>query len=271
VDSKLKEGEGVLFVDRRGRRYLKFLRRNARISIRGEIAAESLWGIDEGSFVQFSSGEAFLVLRPTYADLIPHLPRRAQVIYPKDAGLLLLWGDVFPGATVIEGGTGAGALTLALLRAVGPNGRVVSYEIREDFAAIAQKNVAAFFGPAPNWTLKMRDLFEGFDETGADRVFLDLAEPWRALDQAANALRAGGALACLVPTTIQLKQTVDALEASASFSEVECFETLMRPWHVKGLSVRPVHRMVAHTGFVIVARRLTQNAAGAPPANQGIA
>jgi tRNA (adenine57-N1/adenine58-N1)-methyltransferase len=256
LDPKLKESDVVLFIDRRGRRYLKVLRHNTRISIRGEIAAEDLWGIDEGSWVRFSGGESFLVLRPTYAGLIPHLPRRAQVIYPKDAGMMLLWGDVFPGATVIEGGIGAGALTLALLRAVGPHGRVISYEIRGDFAAAAQRNVATFFGPAPNWTLKLRDLFEGFEETGVDRIFLDLAEPWRALTPAAKALRPGGAFACLVPTTLQLKHTVDALETSADFGEVECFETLMRPWQVKGLSVRPVHRMVAHSGFIIIARRL---------------
>lgn len=263
-DAKLKEDDGVLFVDRRGRRYLKILRRNARILIRGEIAAESLWGTEEGSWVRFSGGEDFLVLRPTYADLIPHLPRRAQVIYPKDAGMMLLWGDAFPGATIIEGGIGAGALTLALLRAVGPHGRLISYEIREDFAAAARKNVAAFFGSAPNWTLKLRDLFEGFDETGVDRLFLDLAEPWRALDPAANALRAGGVFACLVPTALQLKQTVDALETNARFGQIECFETLMRPWQVKGMSVRPVHRMVAHSGFVIIARRLAQRAPSIP-------
>jgi tRNA (adenine57-N1/adenine58-N1)-methyltransferase len=208
--------------------------------------------------VRFSSGEIFLMLRPTYADLIPHLPRRAQVIYPKDTGPLLIWGDVFPGATVIEGGTGAGALTIALLRAVGPNGQVISYEVREDFAAAARDNVAAFFGDAPNWTVKLRDLYQGFDEIGADRMFLDLPEPGRAVEQAARALRPGGVIVCYVPTALQLKDTVDALRASAYFAEVECFETLLRPWHVKELSVRPVHRMIAHSGFIIVGRRLAE-------------
>lgn len=205
------------------------------------------------------------MLRPTYADLIPHLPRRAQVIYPKDTGPMLLWGDVFPGATVIEGGIGAGALTIALLRAVGPNGRVISYELREDFAAAARENVAAFFGDAPNWTLKIRDLYEGFDETGVDRLFLDLAEPGRALDHAARALRPGGVVVCYVPTALQLKSTVDALQDGVQFAEVECFETLMRNWRVKELSVRPVHRMVAHSGFIIVARRLAESIPPPPP------
>jgi tRNA (adenine57-N1/adenine58-N1)-methyltransferase catalytic subunit len=256
LEAKLKPNDAVLFIDRKGRRYLKMLRPGTRILIRGEIAADELVGIDEGSRVKLSGGETFLVLRPTYADLIPHLPRQAQVIYPKDTGPLLIWGDVFPGATVIEGGVGAGALTIALLRAVGPAGRVISYELREDFAAAARRNVAAFFGAAPNWTLKLGDLYAGFAETGVDRLFLDLAEPGRALGVAARALRAGGVLICYVPTAIQLGDTVTALERDGGFGEVESFETLMRNWHVKGLSVRPVHRMVAHSGFIIVSRRL---------------
>ena len=169
---------------------MKMLRAGKKLLIRGELRADDLFGVEEGSRVKFSTGEAFLVLRPTYADLIPHLPRASQVIYPKDTGPLLVWGDVFPGATVIEGGTGAGALTIALLRAVGPAGRVISYELREDFADAARKNVAAFFGDAPNWTIKVRDLYAGFDETGVDRMFLDLAEPGRALAVAASALQA---------------------------------------------------------------------------------
>ncbi len=265
LEAKLKANDAVLFIDRKGRRYLKRLIPGRKISIRGDIIADELFGIDEGSRIKLSMGETFLVLRPTYADLIPHLPRRAQVIYPKDTGPMLLWGDVFPGATVIEGGIGAGALTIALLRAVGPNGRVISYELREDFAAAARENVAAFFGDAPNWTLKIRDLYEGFDETGVDRLFLDLAEPGRALDHAARALRPGGVVVCYVPTALQLKSTVDALQDGVQFAEVECFETLMRNWRVKELSVRPVHRMVAHSGFIIVARRLAESIPPPPP------
>src|SRR5579863_5564392 len=166
LDSRLKENDAVIFIDRKGRRYLKMLRAGKKILIRGELRADDLFGVEEGSRVRFSTGEAFLVLRPTYADLIPHLPRAAQVIYPKDTGPLLIWGDVFPGAAVIEGGIGAGALTIALLRAVGPAGRVISYELREDFARMARDNVAAYFGKAPQWTLKVGDLYQGFDETG---------------------------------------------------------------------------------------------------------
>jgi tRNA (adenine57-N1/adenine58-N1)-methyltransferase len=256
----LKEDDAVLFIDRKGRRYLKILRRGHKITIRGEVQPESLYGLDEGSRVRLSSGETFLVLRPTYADLIPLLPRAAQVIYPKDTGPLLIWGDVYPGATVIEGGVGAGAFSIALLRAVGPNGRVISYEVREDFATRARRNVAAFFGEAANWELKVRDLYEGFDETDADRIFVDLAEPGRALDVVARALRPGGVFVAYVPTAIQLRDTVEALQARADFAEIESFETLLRNWHVKGMSVRPVHRMVAHSAFIIVARRLAGTA-----------
>ncbi|MGO9451604.1 MAG: tRNA (adenine-N1)-methyltransferase [Candidatus Binataceae bacterium] len=256
MDSRLKSNDAVIFIDRKGRRYMKILKPGQKLLIRGELQADSLVGTEEGSRVKFSGGETFLVLRPTYADLVPHLPRTAQVIYPKDTGALIVWGDVFPGATVIEGGVGAGALTIALLRAVGPQGRLISYEIREDFANLARRNVASFFGEAPNWTLKLRDLYEGFDETGVDRMFLDLPEPGRALEVAARALRPGGVLVGYVPSALQLKDTVDAIRARADFGQVESFETLLRHWQVKGLSVRPLSRMVAHSAFIIIARRL---------------
>jgi tRNA (adenine57-N1/adenine58-N1)-methyltransferase len=256
LNRPLHEHDAVLFIDRKGRRYLKILRPRQKIIIRGEIRSEELYGLADGSRVKFSSGESFLVLRPTYADLIPHLPRAAQVIYPKDTGPLLIWGDVYAGATVIEGGVGAGAFTLALLRAVGPKGRVISYELRADFAARARQNVADFFGEAPQWELKIRDLYLGFDETEVDRVFIDVPEPGRALEVVARALRPGGVFLAYVPTALQLKETVEALQQRADFAEIESFETLLRNWQVRGMSVRPVHRMVAHSAFIIVARRL---------------
>ncbi len=260
MNRAFKEHDAVLFIDRKGRRYLKLLRPGQKIIIRGEIPSEELYGLDDGSRVKLNSGESFLVLRPTYADLIPHLPRAAQVIYPKDTGPLLIWGDVYPGATVIEGGVGAGAFTIALLRAVGPNGRVISYELREDFATRARRNVADFFGEAPQWELKLRDLYDGFDETGVDRVFIDLPEPGRALEVVARALQPGGVFVAYVPTVLQLKETVEALQQRSDFAEIESFETLLRNWQVKGMSVRPVHRMVAHSAFIIVARRLAETA-----------
>jgi len=265
LNRPLKEHDAVLFIDRKARRYLKLLRPGQKIMIRGEIRSEELYGLEEGSRVKLSSGETFLVLRPTYADLIPHLPRAAQVIYPKDTGPLLIWGDVYPGATVIEGGVGAGAFTIALLRAVGPQGRVISYEMREDFAMRARRNVADFLGAAPQWELKLRDLYEGFDEIGVDRVFIDVPEPGRALQVVARALRPGGVFVAYVPTVLQVKDTVEALQQRTDFAEVESFETLLRNWQVKGMSVRPVHRMIAHSAFIIVARRLAESL---PPISQ---
>jgi tRNA (adenine57-N1/adenine58-N1)-methyltransferase catalytic subunit len=269
LNRPLTEHDAVLFIDRKARRYLKLLRPGEKIIIRGEIRTEELLGLEEGSRVKLSSGETFLVLRPTYADLIPHLPRAAQVIYPKDTGPLLVWGDVYPGATVIEGGVGAGAFTIALLRAVGPHGRVISYELREDFAMRARRNVADFLGAAPQWELKLRDLYQGFDEVGVDRVFIDLPEPGRALEVVAHALRPGGVFVAYVPTAVQLKETVEALQQRTDFAEIESFEVLLRNWQVKGMSVRPVHQMVAHSAFIIVARRLADTAAPTPSNSVG--
>jgi tRNA (adenine57-N1/adenine58-N1)-methyltransferase len=245
ADSLLRAGESILLIDRKARQYLRTLRSGARIHLHsGIIAADDLIGAPEGRQIENSGGDSFLVLRPTYAELIPHLPRRAQVIYPKDTGPILLWGDIAPGVRVLEVGTGPGALTIALLRAVGPTGTVISYEIRPEFADIARQNVQQFFGDTPNWTLRVRDVHDGIVEHDLDRMIIDLAEPWTVLAAAYRALRPGA-----------VKQCVDQARVSG-FAALEVFETLHRPWHVQGLSIRPEHRMVAHTGFVITARRL---------------
>ncbi len=253
----LREREPVFLLDRKGRGYLRTLRPGARMTVRGAaVACDAVIGRPEGSTVETAAGERLLVLRPTYAQLIPRLPRQAQPIYPKDVGPLLLWGDIGPGDLVVEIGTGPAALTLALLRAVGPTGRLVSYEVREDFAATARDNVARYHGPAPNWTLRVADAFAGLVERGVDRMVVDLAEPWQLLDHIAAALRPGGVLTAFVPTVLQVKEHVDALRAHERFDAVEALETLLRFWHVSARSVRPEHRMVAHTGFLVVARRV---------------
>lgn len=253
----LRAGDAVLFIDRKEREYLRILRPGMRVHIRGgTLQADDLIGFDEGRTVYNTAKEPFLVLRPSFAQLIPNLPRRAQVIYPKDIGPILLWGDIYPGATVVEVGTGPGALSMALLRAVGPHGRLISYEARADFADMAQGNVRQYYGDAPNWTVKVANVLDGIEERDVDRMTVDIAEPWHLLPAAAAALRPGGLILGYVPTVLQVKQFVDSARAHGGFAAVQAFETMQRFWHVKNLSIRPEHRMVAHTGFIIVARRV---------------
>jgi tRNA (adenine57-N1/adenine58-N1)-methyltransferase len=254
--SLLRDQEAIVLIDRKERIYLRVLRRGGQVRVRGvPIACDELIGQPEGTTVETLGGESLLVLRPTYAQLIPSLPRRAEPIYPKDTGPILLWGDIGPGMDVVEVGTGPGALTLALLRAVGPTGHLTSYEARDDFATTARDNVARYHGPAPNWTLRVADVFAGIVERDVDRMTVDLAEPWRLLPQVFEALRPGGVLTAFLPTVLQVKQLVDALRG-AGFGAVETLETLVRFWHVRDRSIRPTHRMVAHTGFLVFARRL---------------
>ena len=259
---RLRDRDAVVLLDRKQRTYLRTLRAGRVLTVRGNaVACDALIGQPDGTVVTTPRGERLLVLRPTYAQLIPNLPRQAQPIYPKDVGPLLLWGDIGPGMRVVEVGIGPGALTLALLRAVGPTGELVSYEVREDFAARAQDNVARFHGPAPQWTLRVADAFEGFAERDVDRVVVDLAEPWRLLDRVAEALRPGGVLSAFIPTALQVKALVDGLHEHGGFAAVETLETLTRFWHVRERSLRPEHRMVAHTGFLVFARRLAPGVA----------
>lgn len=257
ADRRLRAGDVVLFIDSKEREYLRTLRAGARLNVRdGGMQADNLIGLPEGSTVYNSVGEAFLMLRPTFASLIPNLPRRAQVIYPKDIGPILLWGDIGPGARVVEIGVGPGATTMALLRAVGPSGHVTSYEARQDFFDMAQANVREFLGPVDHWTLKLANAFDGIAERNVDRMIIDIAEPWTLLDIVAAALRPGAVLTIYVPTVLQVKQFVDEARLKG-FGALQSMETLVRFWHVKGLSIRPEHRMIGHTGFIVTARRLS--------------
>ncbi len=263
----LQENEPVVLLDRKDREYLARLEGRRPISIRGgKIPVDDIIGQDEGSVVRSSLNEPFLVFRPSLPQLIPNLPRSAQVIYPKDLGPILIWADIFPGARVVEAGVGAGALSMALLRAVGHDGQLISYEIREDFAEMAKKNVARYFGPAPNWTVKIGEVASELAETHIDRVILDLPEPWQVIEAAWKALRPGGILLCYLPTVLQVKNLVDALRDDKRFACIETSESLMRFWHIKGMSVRPQHRMVAHTGFLTSARRLADGQRDIPRA-----
>jgi tRNA (adenine57-N1/adenine58-N1)-methyltransferase len=199
----------------------------------------------------------YLALRPLLPDYVLSMPRGAQVVYPKDSANIVGMADIFPGAHVVEAGVGSGALSMSLLRAVGEGGRLSSYERRQDFAEIAQRNAERFFGgPHPAWTITVGSLQDELVETDVDRVVLDMLAPWECLDAVSKALRPGGVLCCYVATTTQLSTTVEAMRAHGTFTEPESWETLVRGWHVEGLAVRPQHRMVGHTGFLCTTRRL---------------
>jgi tRNA (adenine57-N1/adenine58-N1)-methyltransferase len=257
----LAAGDPVLLVDRKRRSYLIWLREDGVYDLRGgRIPHSVLIGQPEGTTIETSRGERLLVLRPTLADYVLAMPRGAQVVYPKDLGLMLMLGDIYPGATVIEAGTGSGALTMALVRAVGLAGRVYSYEVRQEFQQTGARNIARYLGETPNLVLRLHDITTGIPDAPADRIVLDLPEPWRVVAPALEALRPGGIFVAYVPTTVQVQQTTSTLRASGGFAVVEIVESLLRPWNVEGQSVRPVHRMVAHTGFVITARRIVGGA-----------
>jgi tRNA (adenine57-N1/adenine58-N1)-methyltransferase len=228
---------------------------------RGAIAHDDLIGAPEGSVVHSTANTGYLAFRPLLADFVLSMPRGAQVIYPKDAAQIVGFGDVGPGMRVLEAGAGSGALSCSLLRAVGSTGRLVSYERREDFADVARANVGAFFGEVPpNWDLRLGDLADHPADEAVDRVTLDMLEPWAVLPTVAAALRPGGVLVGYVATTTQLSTFVEALREQAVWTEPHQWETLLRPWHAVGLAVRPEHRMVAHTAFLVTVRRLAEGA-----------
>ncbi len=250
-------GERALFIDRKGRRYLVTLKAGLQFHTHdGYVEHDAVIGAPEGARVFSSAGVPFVVVRPSLTDFVLKMPRGAQVIYPKDIAAIVMSADVFPGATVLEAGTGSGALTLGLLRAVGEQGRVITYEARQDFAERARANIESFLGKIPD-ALDMRhgDVTEAEIGGELDRIVLDLPEPWRVIPQALAQLKPGGVFCSYVPTVPQISQTSEALRA-AGFIDVATSETLVRPWHVEGQSVRPDHRMVAHTGFSTTARYL---------------
>ncbi len=259
--SYFKNGERIHLVDKKGRQYAMTLKAGDRYQLSGhKIAHDDLIGKPDGSVVTLSGEKQMIALRPTFGEYVLKMPRGAQVLYPKDLALIPMWADVYPGARVFEAGTGSGALTMALLRAVGPCGLVVTYEAREDFARTAMTNIERYMGVMPNLMTLRRNAYEGIDllEDGIpfDRMVLDLPEPWQVVPHAVKALRSGGMYLSFVPTVPQVQQTVEALERTAVFGMVETFETLLRTWSIQGRSVRPDHRMVAHSGFLTVARKL---------------
>ncbi|MCA1823911.1 MAG: tRNA (adenine-N1)-methyltransferase [Frankia sp.] len=254
----LRIGDRVQLTDPKGRMHTVTLAKGGEFHThRGVLAHDDLIGAPEGSVVKTANGTTYLALRPLLSDYVLSMPRGAQVVYPKDAAQIVGLADVFPGAHVVEAGVGSGALSCSLLRAVGDGGQLTSYERRSEFAETARRNVETFFGgPHPAWRLVVGELAASLDEESVDRVVLDMLAPWDVLDAVSAALAPGGVVCCYVATTTQLSRTVEALRAHGTFTEPSAMESLLRTWHVEGLAVRPDHRMVGHTGFLVLARRL---------------
>ena len=251
-----REGEYIQLLDRRGRSYLAHLgEQNMFESHIGNYPVRELIGQSEGSWIVTNKGHRLLAVRPTLADLTLRMPRLATVMYPKDLGAMLTYADVFPGARVLEAGAGSGAFTMALLRAVGDSGRVYTYDVRQDMIDQSRANIARYFERWDNLELKLGDVYEGFEEDDLDRVLLDLPEPWHVTPHASDRLTPGGMLAGFIPTVLQVDELVRSLRAQRTFSMIETLEIMMRQWNVNGRSVRPSHRMVGHTGFIVTARR----------------
>lgn len=228
---------------------------------KGAIEHDAIIGLPDGSVVTNTVGIEHLALRPLLTDFVMSMPRGAAIVYPKDAAQILAQADIFPGATVVEAGVGSGALSLWLLRAIGPTGTLLSFERREEFADVARGNAATFFARDPgNWEVVVGDLVEALPATApaqsVDRIVLDMLAPWECLDASATALKPGGVLLCYVATVTQLSRVAEAIRASGLFTHPASSETMVRGWHVEGLAVRPDHRMIGHTGFLITARRL---------------
>jgi tRNA (adenine57-N1/adenine58-N1)-methyltransferase len=260
-----RPGDSVQLTDPKGRLHTIRLEPGKQFHThRGALEHDDLIGQPEGSVVTSTGATAYLALRPLLHDFVLSMPRGATVVYPKDSSAIVGYADIFPGATVLEAGAGSGALSCALLRAIGPAGRLVSYERRPEFAAVARSNVERFFGGAmPNWDLRDGDL-AGVVDLEVDRLVLDMLAPWEVIEVAATVLVPGGVLCGYVATTTQLSRTVEALRAAGGWTEPAAWESFVRGWHVEGLAVRPEHRMIGHTGFLLTARRLAPGVV-APP------
>jgi len=254
----LRVGDQVQLTDPKGKLHTITLAVGGQFHThRGILEHDQMIGEPEGIVVKATSGTPYLVIRPLLSDYVLSMPRGAQVVYPKDAALIVGYADIYPGARVVEAGAGSGALTCSLLRAVGDDGLVSSYEIRPEFADVARANVERFFGGShPAWRLTVGELAVSLVDRDIDRVVLDMLAPWDVIDAVSAALVPGGVVCCYVATTTQLSKVVEALRAHGTFTEPWSMESMVRTWHTEGLAVRPNHRMIGHTGFLAFARRL---------------
>ena len=255
-DRAFADSGHALLIDRRGRRYYLSLSPEKTFHTHlGTIPHSNIIGQEPGARIYTSTGHQLLAIHPTLGDFVQEMPHATQVIYPKDMGIILMYGDVFPGATVLEAGLGSGALTMALLRAVGEKGRVISYEVRPELVEKALANVEAMLPNATNLEVTVGDIYKGIEEKELDRVILDVPEPWQVVPHAGEALVGGGIFVSFLPTILQVHQLHEALKETPYFEMLETLEVLVRPWSVSSRSVRPAHRMVGHTGFITIARR----------------
>lgn len=257
----LREGEWVRLTDQKGRRHnFELVVGKKFFSNKGSIDHDDLIGRTEGFAIASSAGGQYLVFRPLLSEFVVSMPRGAAVIYPKDSAQIVSSADIFPGARVVEAGAGSGALSCSLLRAVGPHGKVISFERREEFLDVAKRNVTQYFGgDHPSWDLRLGDLVEELPklEQQVDRIILDMLAPWECVDVVADALVPGGIVCVYVATTTQLSRVVETLRAHGEFTEPHAWESMIRDWHVEGLAVRPDHKMIGHTAFLVTSRRMS--------------
>ena len=262
-DRNFQYGDRVQLTDAKGKLYSITLTAGAEWHThKGMLKHDQLVGIPEGSIVVTNGELKFQAFRPLLADYVLSMPRGATIIYPKDAAMILGVADIKPGVRVLEAGVGSGALSISILRAIGENGFLHSVEIRDDFAEISEKNVSSYFGEKPaNWKLSVGALQEQQLENNYDRIVLDMLAPWECMDVASNALVPGGVFMSYVAATTQLSRIAEAIKESGNFTEPESSETIVRGWHHEGLAVRPQHRMIGHTGFLVFARRMAPGVA----------
>jgi len=257
----LQAGERVALTDPKGnRKWIVLTPGKVFHTTKGGVSHDDIVGQPDGLVVTSAGGMQFLVFRPILQQFMVSMPREAAVIYPKDAAHIVMFADIFPGARVLEAGVGSGALSLALLRAIGPGGQLVSYERRPEFAVVAQGNVATFLGPQPGWQVIVGDLVESLavlpPKVPFDRVVLDMLAPWECVDAVGEVLSPGGLLCCYVTTTTQMGRVADQIRAHGGFTEPDIDEVTVREWHAEGLAVRPGHGTTGHTGFIVISRRL---------------
>lgn len=266
MNNKISYGTNVILIDEeRGKRHMTKLREGVRFTTQyGFIDHDDIVNVLDGGIVTASKGVRYRVLKPTYIDYVMNIKRRAQIIYPKDTAAILMEGDVYPGLDILEAGVGQGALSIAILRALGGKGKLTSYELREDFAGDAAKFIDEFYGAAENHNIEIRNIYEGI-EGSYDRVLLDLPEPWHVVPHLETGLRQGGLLVVYLPTILQVKSCVDALQEAGTFDEINSFELIKRPWKVDGRSVRPEMWTFNHSAFIITCRKVEKMPARVKP------